>query len=246
MNRVAAIVPVCPLRSEPSHRAEMVSQILFGESASVLEISGDFSKIKMDFDGYEGWVQSTQLTAADTNFPLLGYAVENGYLKFKDQPMFISAGTPVLQSAAIGRFPVDYSAILFKKNIPFTGKSIQKLANPYINASYLWGGRSAFGVDCSGFAQQIFKFFDVDLPRDAYQQALVGDAVDFLEEVVSGDLAFFDNEEGRIVHVGILLDKAHVLHSSGKVRMDKIDAQGIVNVDTGMRTHSLRIIKRIA
>jgi cell wall-associated NlpC family hydrolase len=114
----------------------------------------------------------------------------------------------------------------------------------YLNTPYLWGGRSVFGIDCSGFAQQVYRFFNKHLPRDASQQALQGEVVGFLQEAICGDLAFFDNEEGRITHVGILLDAQTIIHSSGRVKIDKIDNQGIFTTDKGERTHNLRIIKR--
>ncbi|MEI9958410.1 MAG: NlpC/P60 family protein [Ferruginibacter sp.] len=108
----------------------------------------------------------------------------------------------------------------------------------------MWGGRSTFGIDCSGFAQTVYKFLNIPLLRDAKLQVTEGEVVGFLQEVNCGDLAFFDDEEGEIVHVGILLNEKEIIHSAGKVRIDKIDSQGILNVDTGLRTHQLRIIKR--
>ena len=113
-----------------------------------------------------------------------------------------------------------------------------------LHTAYVWGGRSAFGIDCSGFTQLVFKSFGIVLFRDAYQQATQGEVVGFLQEAKTGDLAFFDNAEGRITHVGMLINEHEIIHASGKVRIDRIDSQGIVNVDTNERTHQLRIIKR--
>ena len=115
----------------------------------------------------------------------------------------------------------------------------------YVNAPYLWGGRSPFGIDCSGFTQLVYKIGGKKLPRDAYQQAEIGQTLSFVEEAENGDLAFFDNEEGSIIHVGILLGENEIIHSSGKVRIDKIDHQGIFNVDTKKYSHKLRLIKKI-
>lgn len=123
--------------------------------------------------------------------------------------------------------------------------SLKKISYTFINTSYLWGGRSVFGIDCSGFTQVVFKCLSIPLLRDASQQATQGDEVGFLQEGKSGDLAFFDNHAGRITHVGILLNENTIIHASGKVRVDTIDSLGIVNTDTGQRTHKLRLIKRI-
>jgi cell wall-associated NlpC family hydrolase len=124
-------------------------------------------------------------------------------------------------------------------------KAILQLTFKFLNTPYLWGGRSVFGIDCSGFTQMIFKFLGVSLLRDAYLQAGQGEPVGFLEETRTGDLAFFDNEEGRITHVGILLNSHEIIHSSGKVRIDKIDNMGILQSETFQRTHHLRVIKRL-
>jgi cell wall-associated NlpC family hydrolase len=115
----------------------------------------------------------------------------------------------------------------------------------YENVPYLWGGKSSFGIDCSGFVQQVFKLFGKHLLRDTYQQATQGESIGFLQEVQCGDLAFFDNAEGRIVHVGILLNSETIIHASGNVRVDTMDSYGIINRNTGMRTHQLRVIKRV-
>ena len=131
-----------------------------------------------------------------------------------------------------------------KKNLYDAGL-LKDIAMLFLNTAYLWGGRSIFGVDCSGFCQTVFRFIGIPLLRDAYQQASQGEAIGFLQEAKLGDLAFFDNEEGRITHVGMLLDQETIIHASGRVRIDTIDHQGIVNVDTGLCTHKLRIIKRM-
>jgi len=123
-------------------------------------------------------------------------------------------------------------------------KTIKQVAYKYLNTTYLWGGRSVFGIDCSGFAQAVFKALNIHLLRDASQQATQGELISFIQQARCGDLAFFDDDEGNIIHVGILLNEYEIIHSAGKVRIDKIDSQGIINTDTGLRTSKLRIIKR--
>jgi cell wall-associated NlpC family hydrolase len=121
------------------------------------------------------------------------------------------------------------------------------LIGAWLDAPYLWGGRTVLGVDCSGFAQNIYKVMDIHIARDAHEQALQGHAVGFLQEAVPGDLAFFDDEEGKIIHVGILLSESEIVHAAGgtgKVQIDKIDNEGIVRSDNGQRTHKLRVIRR--
>lgn len=248
MPKIITIVPTAPLRAETSHRAEMVSQLLLGETAEVLEQGKDFTKIKTDLNDYEGWVQNPQITefAQDKPLHLLGYADKDSSIMFNHFPMRIPTGTPVFDTKHLGKYPINYSDISYIDHSPFTKEQIEERAFAYINTAYLWGGRTTYGIDCSGYVQSVYAFFGIMLPRDAYQQAAVGDTIDFLEQTRIGDLAYFDNADSRIIHVGILLTPETIIHSSGKVRVDKIDAQGIVNSDTGARTHHLRIIKRIA
>jgi cell wall-associated NlpC family hydrolase len=124
-------------------------------------------------------------------------------------------------------------------------KGITEDAMLYLNSPYQWGGRSPFGIDCSGFAQMVYKLKKIKLLRDASQQATQGEVVNLLEEAEPGDLAFFDNEEGNITHVGILLDHFRVIHASGSVRIDSIDHEGIYDEKQGKYTHRLRLMKRI-
>ena len=134
---------------------------------------------------------------------------------------------------------------LNSSSIEHTETAIEELATKYLNAPYLWGGRSIWGIDCSGFTQLVFKMLGIKIRRDAYQQADQGITLGFIEEAEPGDLAFFDNEDGKIIHVGILLGQGKIIHASGKVRIDRIDHQGIFNEETGKYSHKLRIIKRI-
>ena len=115
----------------------------------------------------------------------------------------------------------------------------------YLNSPYLWGGKTPFGIDCSGMVQMVYRLNGYQIQRDASQQAMEGEALSFIEESEPGDLAFFDNEEGRIIHVGIIMEDNHIIHAHGKVRIDRLDHLGIYNVDTKRHTHKLRVIKKI-
>lgn len=253
MTYVACIVAAAPLRALNSHRSEMVSQLLLGEFASVLEVEKDFIKVQCLHDGYEGWCQTSQLTEVDEEtirFTSVSYTTSrNAIVTMDNVPVYTSLSTPVYNNAKelqLGKYVLNYSGVTDKEVYDtFDEKIVSRLAHNYLNVPYLWGARSSFGIDCSGFTQQVFKVVGVNLLRDAYQQATQGEVVGFLQECICGDLAFFDNEEGRITHVGIMLNPEQIIHSSGRVRIDKMDSQGIINTDTGQRTHKLRIIKRI-
>jgi cell wall-associated NlpC family hydrolase len=170
-------------------------------------------------------------------------------IELNNIPMHLSLGSSLgflhKGKAMINQFEISCERTLWdpKQHQP-NGELILQIAMKYLNTPYLWGGRSVFGIDCSGFVQQVYRFFGIKLPRDAYQQAIEGELIGFLQESKCGDLAYFDNQEGKIIHVGILIDAETIIHASGKVRIDKIDNLGILNTDTGERSHQLRIIKR--
>lgn len=247
-------VPVAPLRAESAHKSEMVSQLLLAEAALILEETKDFVKLQCLFDGYEGWCQRRQLTITDawnaSNQPVLFTSDWVNAVTINNVPAHVPMGIPVLDAEnaklLAGVLRIDYSkaATWDTTNKKPEGAAIRARAEQALNTPYLWGGRSVFGIDCSGFTQLVFRYFNIPLLRDAYLQAGQGEVVGFLQEAHCGDLAFFDNAEGRITHVGILLNDHEIIHSASNVRIDKIDSAGIVNVDTGLRTHQLRIIKR--
>jgi hypothetical protein len=233
MAAVICVVPVAPLRAEGSHRAEMVSQILFGETGVIISETKDFYQIQMDQDGYEGWCQKLQLqlVAEEAKVTTTGYTSSwiNSAV-FNGQPIQLPLGTPIV-SYASSDFECTYTGAIWDiANKALTPDTLENLA----------------GIDCSGFVQMVFKLLNVRLPRDAYQQAEMGEAIDFLAEAKLGDLAFFDNEQGKITHVGILLSPHQIIHASAVVRIDPIDQAGIVSSTTGLRTHQLRTIRRVA
>jgi gamma-D-glutamyl-L-lysine dipeptidyl-peptidase len=211
--------------------------------------------VRIVYDGYEGWCQTSQLTeVGDEQVKQQSRSLAGDWVnrvEVNNQPMMIPFGSSLnlLQDgkANFGKYAISYhGSTINTGNTCFNEANIAKLSIIYLNTSYQWGGRTVFGVDCSGFCQLVFRCMGIDLMRDAYQQATQGEVVGFMQEAKCGDLAFFDNEAGKITHVGILLNSDTIIHSSGKVRIDTIDNLGIINRDTGKRTHNTRVIKRIA
>lgn len=254
MSHAVCVVPVSPMRKEASHRSEMTSQLLFGEFVEILSEAKDFFQVKCLYDGYEGWCQSTQLEQISDGEIIetkqFASAFQNKIL-INNQSAYIPFGSPLyyleMESFAWEKFNVNYlnSKQSSSGNIAFSYDHLKEISFQFLNTAYLWGGKSVYGIDCSGFAQQVFKFFGIKLLRDAYLQATQGETVNHVTDAIPGDLAFFKNEENKITHVGIVLDKGEIIHASGKVRIDKLDAEGIVT-NEGNRTHHLHSIKRMA
>jgi len=246
-------VPVSPIRATASHRSEMVSQLLFGESVAVLEREGDqWIKIRCLFDGYEGWCQQSHVAAVDNHVHATGLnqMTVNWSTKidFNGQPMRLPMGCllPGLEKGQVywGSHNIKYKGKTWNLSKARMDKGMfRQLSFKFLNSPYLWGGKTVFGTDCSGYTQTIFRYFNIPLQRDAWQQAEGGMEVSSLLKSAFGDLAFFDNADGRITHVGILLNKKEIIHASGKVRIDKIDDEGIID-EEGQRTHSLKLIRR--
>jgi gamma-D-glutamyl-L-lysine dipeptidyl-peptidase len=242
-------VPVAPLRKEAAHRSEMVSQLLFGERVQLIESSGDFVLVKTEYDAYTGWCQRSQLTELAWDFPVEAPEIlTSAYINagmLRDAAIHLPMGVPISNWKGITEPNFTYAGTTHTAgSVPFSESAVVAISNSYLNVPYLWGGKSVFGIDCSGFSQQVFRYFGKKLPRDSGDQAKQGEDVGFLAETRAGDLAFFNNAEGIITHVGILLNNHEIIHASGKVRIDTIDQWGIINRDTELRTHTLRIIKR--
>ncbi|MXV52599.1 SH3 domain-containing protein [Pedobacter sp. HMF7647] len=243
-----------PLRAEPSDRSEMVSQLLFGDHFQIIEATVKWTKVITGYDDYEGWIDSKQYVLVSKESYekfeqaqiLSGLASENQLNGEFEASVRLVPGSSLLheKSFTTAELAFHVKGQTVRMGEPDFKTELERYAKFYLNSPYLWGGKTPFGIDCSGFCQVVFKFFGIRLKRDASQQAAQGMVVDFLQNASTGDLAFFDNEEGRIIHVGIMLGNSQIIHASGKVRIDSIDNQGIYNEDTGKHTHKLRIIKR--
>ncbi|AWG22948.1 hydrolase Nlp/P60 [Flavobacterium faecale] len=244
---------IIPLRFEPSDRSEIVSQLLFGEHFKVLEQNKQWYRIQLQYDGYEGWIDSKQCQPiSETNFNQLS---NDTIILNADLIEYISTPTNQLIPIPLGAsLSFIYNSEINTANFQFEGTKVNGIKNKsnlinsaylYLNAPYLWGGKTPFGVDCSGFTQMVYKLNGYKLLRDASQQAAQGEPLSFIEESEPGDLAFFDNEEGNITHVGIIMEDNYIIHASGKVRIDRLDHLGIYNPETNRHTHKLRVIKKI-
>lgn len=234
MDKGICTVSIAAIRAENSHQSEMTSQILYGETIEILAIEGDFAYIRMHFDHYEGWLSVYQFSRiTEENFSSRTKHILSKNFEVYDLPegkKTLSIGSEIdLQSENTFKNP--------------SSENITETAKLFLNVPYLWSGRSFFGIDCSGFVQLIYKVHGISLPREAHQQAEVGQVLSFAEESNPGDLAFFENEEGKISHVGMLLNPTEIIHAFGEVRIDSLDSTGIFNKDLRKHTHRLRFIK---
>lgn len=250
-----AFLASTPMRAEATDRSEMVNVVLFGEAFEILESKPKWILIRLQHDRYEGWIDP-QMCRSIT---------EQEYEHIRNAPKYFSrslhgavslgSGTPIAvtkgacfpglegSTLRIGNdvYQVDVALHESKKN----RAALVATALDYLNTPYHWGGRSNHGIDCSGFTQMVYRMNGIFLPRDASQQAKKGTTLSFLEECQPGDLAYFDNADGAIVHVGIVLDNYQIIHASGRVRIDTIDHSGIYNDELGRHTHKLRVLKSL-
>ncbi|HRI28016.1 MAG TPA: C40 family peptidase [Chitinophagales bacterium] len=250
---------VIPVRSEPSDKSELVTQLLFGETVTLQQTQRQWLQIKCAHDDYIGWIDQKQvLPIMPDEFTLLS------------QTPAVFAGSPIHKASVNGRqtyvlwgsvlphfgkiqqqvggYAYAYKGKVLAPNVmqPVLPKTLLAYSRKLLNAPYLWGGRSLFGIDCSGFTQLVFKAGGYALLRDAYQQATQGSPIANYKQLLPADLVFFHNPEGKIVHVGIYMGGSNIIHASGMVRIDRLTTAGIVNAQTGNITHNLAGIRRVA
>lgn len=256
-----SLYSVIPVRAEAREGAEQNTQMLFGELAQVLEEQDRWTRIRLDSDGQEGWVDTKMIApiagddlkaykaalkkAATVAFPMTYAVSENN-----GQTIPLTAGTR-LTNYQDGRFEVLGVGFRIDPSMVITAprelnqETLLQTVRFFLNTPYLWGGKNALGMDCSGFTQIVMSLFDKSLLRNASEQVTQGDPVNDLSQARAGDLAFFDHEDGRISHVGIVIDPERIIHCSGRVKVEKLDPTGIFNAETGEYSHHLTQIRRL-
>ena len=245
-----------PLRAEASHKSEMVSQLLFAETFKILNYTNEWLFIETDYDQYTGWVVNNQVMLLnEANYVNIVQNVHHHSTEIVSTAKALYKESPVLMGSALpfynqkqfsffdDKYRFDGNTVDIYTMVP-TEDSIKDIALKYMNAPYLWGGKTPLGVDCSGFTQMVFKLNGIKIPRDSSQQAQNGILIDNIRDAQTGDLAFFNNENNQIIHVGLLLNNNQIIHAHGKVRIDSINTDGIYNNDISKITHTLSHIKR--
>ncbi len=243
-----SFLSIVPLRAEATDTAEQISQVLYGEHFKVLEYRKKWSRIRLGIDKYEGWIDNKQFQLCnEEEYDSLHKLKPKLVLNLVD---FLNTNNNQLLPICMGANLNALSILNHSFDGEFCGAvepkaKLIETALLYLNTPYQWGGKTPFGIDCSGFTQMVYLLNGHILKRDAYLQAKQGEPLSFIEESEPGDLAFFDNNEGKITHVGIMMKDNYIIHASGKVRVDRIDHTGIFNAELRKHTHKLRVIKRI-
>jgi gamma-D-glutamyl-L-lysine dipeptidyl-peptidase len=245
------------VRSEPADQAEQVTQLLFGDHYTVIgeDNKGKWLRIRIHFDQYEGWIDRKQhQPVAREYFNHLNHAEfkittdVTSTLLYNKTPQIVLMGSMIpISSSELFKMEEQFAFNGEAKNVGQRREFdfMRSIASKYMNSPYLWGGKSPFGLDCSGFTQMVFKICGYKLPRDAAQQVTHGKAVESLAVSRQGDLAFFNDEKRKITHTGILLAENKIIHASGKVRIDHINDEGIQHFESRTLTHQLAAIRRV-
>ncbi|HSV75842.1 MAG TPA: C40 family peptidase [Bacteroidales bacterium] len=256
MNQGICLLSVAGMKAEPSHQSELVNQMVFGDLFEVIRKYKEWLWVRLIYDDYHGWINQNQATELS----------EEHFIQLKNAPFAVTADLVqimedtnlktsltlgagcTLHNFSAGNFSVAGNTYKYfgnaREKSPPEPKQLTEHAIMFLNTPYQWGGRSPFGIDCSGFVQLIFKMAGIFIPRDTSMQVEYGEFIDLIHEALPGDLLFFGEQEKPITHVGMLLTDGLIIHAHGKVRVDLIDHHGIFDREFKKYTHSLRLIKR--
>ena len=237
------------IRETADHHATMLSQLLYGDLFKIKEKRKHWSRVKTTFDSFEGWVANNQIRILTEQESDLAFQRKEHFYNV-DLVSFVSQKSSGLTAIPLGA-EVSHSELFGHTfeggkigNKSFTKTTIVEIASLYLNSPYLIGGKTPFGIDNSGFSQMVYKMSGQVLRRTVEEQSNQGEVLSFIEECEPGDLAFFDDNEGVIHHVGIVLEDNYIIHADGKVRIDRIDHTGIFNAEEKRYSHKLRVLKR--
>lgn len=261
--KAISLYSIVPVRALARESAEQNTQMLFGETCQITATSEDarWYQVRLDGDGQEGWVDAKMVTpmtdkeyrayrkayasAAVVVFPMAYAMSENN-----GQTIPLTAGTrlPDYQDGRFSVLGVGFRidpGMVAVQPLVLNELNLLQAVRFFLNVPYLWGGRNALGMDCSGFTQVVMGLFGKRLLRNASEQATQGRTVTDLNKAKAGDLAFFDHTDGRISHVGLVIDSSRIIHCSGRVKVEKLDATGIWSAERGDYTHHLVRIQRV-
>ncbi|MFO7790652.1 MAG: NlpC/P60 family protein [Bacteroidota bacterium] len=238
-----------PVRASATDVSEQVTQLLFGEYFEIMQKQGTWLHIRSLRDNYEGWIDKRMAGEifSETKNNKDELIIKDLICKAHDEngnTMYIPCGGIISVPDKNKSFMLGNNKYTLNGPVNDVDKNIEASAKRFLNAPYLWGGKTVFGIDCSGFVQIVFRTQGIELPRDATQQVKEGETICFRHDAVAGDVAFFEDNNGKIIHTGIILDEQHIIHASGCVRIDVLDHSGIYNADIKRYSHNLSVIKR--
>lgn len=214
-------VPVADLRQRPVRETGIDTQLLYGEPVRVLDEENGWAWIVSEVDGYVGYLQHTQLSSSTEQPTHLitaprTFAYSSGDLR-SPVAFSLSMGSRVVVTATRETRGTDYltlstgQSVIANHCIPvnqFVSLDYVSIAARFSETPYLWGGRSGFGIDCSGLVQLSLMMAGIAAPRDSDMQAAFGTAIE-KTDLQRGDLVCWKG------HVAIMLDESTIIHANG-------------------------------